>query len=491
VAAALAILPMHMPASALEIGFRLSFASGGYLRHKLEGEPVKRHVMFAMGVALLVVSALPVSVSAATTVNIGCGQSRMHNLIGAIRAANQRPVSETTTINLKAGCTYRFYRPQSTRADVGNSALSIARTVVINGNGATIRRMVGTPQFRLLFVKAGASLELNDVTLLNGHARSGKHGAPAVGPAWVGGAGTDGQHGGAIYNRGTLDLDGVSLTRNSAGNGGDGGASSSPHAAGGAGTDRDGHDAASATGGDGGDGGHGGAIYNTGTVTAIDTSFVQNVAGNGGAAGGATGGNGGEGADNLAVGTGGKGGNGGPAEAGSGGSGGDGGAVFNVGTFSGQGLAFGQNAAGDGGDSVAHGGGGGGGGYDFGVAGVGGSAGAQGGNGGRGGAFADLNGAFALDSSTIDESSGGHGGDAMATGGNGGSGGCGSTGGAGGSATAQSGAGGDPNFYQAAGPPAFSDVVITNTVGSSAGTELATAGLSGSNGAPCPGGGRR
>ena len=103
----------------------------------------------------------------------------MRTLIGAVRVANQLPTGDVTTINLTAGCKYRFYRPQSTRRDVGNSALSVKGSIVINGNGATIRRVAGTPQFRLFLVKAGATLTLIDVTLANGQARSGKAGAPA------------------------------------------------------------------------------------------------------------------------------------------------------------------------------------------------------------------------------------------------------------------------------------------------------------------------
>lgn len=150
--------------------------------------------------------------------------------------------------------------------------------LTITGNGATIARDTtsGTPAFRF-FVVSGGTLRLRDLTLRDGLIR-GKSGATSdLGTQGeVGGVG----HGGAIYNSGTLDLRGVTLTANTAtgGVGGMGGPSSG-----------------NTTGGNGGLGGtaRGGAIYNSsaGIATLVNSTLVQNTAtgGNGGDAGGSGG----------------------------------------------------------------------------------------------------------------------------------------------------------------------------------------------------------
>ncbi len=184
----------------------------------------------------------------------------------------------------------------------------------------------------------------------------------------VGGDGTDGQHGGGIFNMGTLSLVNCTLTDNAAGDGGDGGrgqdggnggiggnggeggagstsnVASPSGGAGGAG----GKAGNGGNGGTGGTGGDGGAVYNEGTLYVTDCSITSNSSGNagtggnggaGGAAGGGNGGNGGLGGSAVynscaiggnggTAGSGGKGGDSG--KGGQGGAAGSGGGIYNA-----------------------------------------------------------------------------------------------------------------------------------------------------------------
>jgi hypothetical protein len=142
------------------------------------------------------------------------------------------------------------------------------KTVLVHGNSGKIRRGPFAGQLRFFRVAVDGSLTIEYVTIDGGHAPDGANGSDAntLSSAGTGGTGADG---GAIYNEGTLTLDHVTLTNNTAGNGGRGGACY-------AGTFNS-HGA-----GWGGLGGHGGAIYNKGLLRISYSTLAHNRAGRGG-----------------------------------------------------------------------------------------------------------------------------------------------------------------------------------------------------------------
>jgi hypothetical protein len=135
------------------------------------------------------------------------------NLILAIKVANADP--GPSTLLLTGGATYKlnsvnnnWYGP--------NGLPAIRSDITIEGQGAgdtiTRSKASGTPQFRFFDVSGGlelpaGSLTLVDVTLRNGSARGGD--------GIAGGGGGLGA-GGAIFNQGTLQLDGVTFVANQA-----------------------------------------------------------------------------------------------------------------------------------------------------------------------------------------------------------------------------------------------------------------------------------
>jgi hypothetical protein len=136
------------------------------------------------------------------------------SLISDLGVANSAPPGTVTVINLQAGATYSL-----TKVDnywYGPDGLPpIDSTVIIHGNGATIARDTNpadkTPDFRLFYVSGGmelpaGSLTMDNVTLEGGVAQAGNSG--------TGGGGMGA--GGAIFNQGTLNLTGVTLTNNEA-----------------------------------------------------------------------------------------------------------------------------------------------------------------------------------------------------------------------------------------------------------------------------------
>jgi hypothetical protein len=122
------------------------------------------------------------------------------DLIADINAANQQ--GGTNTITLVAGTTFGLTAVDNTTdGATGLPVIAANGNLTIVGNSDTIERSVGgsqaTPAFRLFDVAAGASLTLQGLTLQNGIAESG----------------------GAIYNQGTLDLNGVTVQYNTAAGG--------------------------------------------------------------------------------------------------------------------------------------------------------------------------------------------------------------------------------------------------------------------------------
>lgn len=144
----------------------------------------------------------------------------------AICAANGTPGADTIVL---ADLVYSITEPHNYW--YGFTGLpAISSEIVIEGNGAVIERAVGAPKLRLFYVAGSlhpvrldapppggvalplspGDLTLRHLTLRGGLARGGKGGGGAAGL------------GGAIYNQGTLLLEGVTATANEA-RGGDGG----------------------------------------------------------------------------------------------------------------------------------------------------------------------------------------------------------------------------------------------------------------------------
>jgi hypothetical protein len=126
-------------------------------------------------------------------------------LIADINAANL--TGGDNTITLEAGQTYTLtavdnvpvYNGLPVSAANGLPVIAANDNLTILGKGATIERSsaVGTPAFRLFDVAAGASLTLKDLTLQGGRIAD----YPSA-------------RGGAIYNQGSLDLNGVTVQNN-------------------------------------------------------------------------------------------------------------------------------------------------------------------------------------------------------------------------------------------------------------------------------------
>jgi hypothetical protein len=174
------------------------------------------------------------------------------DLVAAIHAANAK--AGTDTISLAPGAMFSL----SVMDNMGNGATGLPRItdgsgLTILGGAATIERSaaLGTPAFRLFDVAPGASLTLRNLTLRGGMASSylTPQGTLAV------------AQGGAIYNGGSLALDGVTLRNNAAQ--GYGGYSYwySPMP----GVD-----------------GAGGGVFSTGALTVTGSTFLNNVAAGGG-----------------------------------------------------------------------------------------------------------------------------------------------------------------------------------------------------------------
>ncbi len=284
-------------------------------------------------------------------------------LIEAIRAANTDTSSGVMTGECLAGTgadtiqlsatNYQLTTVNNT-VDGANGLPSITSTIIIEGNGATIERASSAPPFRLFHIQQTGNLTLKAVTLRNGF-------------SFVAGSL---QAGGAIFNRGTLQLEGSAFVGHSVlGEAGKNGS------------------AVGGGGGGGGSAGLGGAIFNdtTGTTTILNSTFSGNQAlggpgGRGLPSGGILSGNGGNG--------GGPGGSGGvfgfPGANGAfGGGGGGGSATREAGSAGGQG---GYGSGGGGGGATNNGGLGGPGGLGGFAGGAGGQSATAAGAGGGGGA---------------------------------------------------------------------------------------------------------
>src|SRR5271166_1558859 len=123
------------------------------------------------------------------------------DLIADIKAANK--AGGANTINLTAPPTAPYILAavdNTTDGATGLPVIAAKDNLIIVGNGDTVARSTatGTPAFRLFDVASRASLTLQNLTLQGGLAF---------------GSGVSAE-GGAIYNQGTLDLNGVAVQNN-------------------------------------------------------------------------------------------------------------------------------------------------------------------------------------------------------------------------------------------------------------------------------------
>jgi hypothetical protein len=141
---------------------------------------------FRPGVERLEDRAVPAAFSAASPAE----------LVAAVSAANATP--EADTITLVAGKTFIFTAADITTSGGAAALPDIAATggpLTIVGNGDVLERDTNNFGFRFFDVAAGASLTLRDLTLQGGFTQ---------------------YRGGALFNRGTLTLDGVIVQNNQA-----------------------------------------------------------------------------------------------------------------------------------------------------------------------------------------------------------------------------------------------------------------------------------
>ncbi|MEO9221898.1 MAG: Ig-like domain-containing protein [Mycobacteriaceae bacterium] len=186
--------------------------------------------VFAPGVFASAVVLVGASMLAGATDAAAATSCNTADLISAVQAA-----SGGGTITLSSGCTYNLTVANNT-ADGETGLPVITGNVTVQGNGAAIIRSTtsGTPHFRVFDVASSGALTLNGLTLSNGIADDGSNG------------------GGAVFNHGTLAVNGGTFTGNS------NPAPVPPH------------------------GNSGGAIENSGVLTVTTSTFAGNTAMEGG-----------------------------------------------------------------------------------------------------------------------------------------------------------------------------------------------------------------
>jgi hypothetical protein len=180
---------------------------------------------WAAGIAILGLAAagilVPAASASANTDSVGCGDNTA--LIQAMNMGNQITAG-VETLQLAAGCVYTLTADSTSDRFVngvaGDAFAPIADTnggsMVVDGNGATIRRTAGSgnPRFRFFEVAFTGNLTLNNLTLTGGEGFDGANGNDTQTTA--------GAVGGAIYSQGTVALNNVTITGNQTGNGGSG-----------------------------------------------------------------------------------------------------------------------------------------------------------------------------------------------------------------------------------------------------------------------------
>jgi HYR domain len=260
------------------------------VKARIRISPKGRASKWAAGVAIfgLAVAGIlvPAASASADSVSIPCGDNAA--LVENMNLGN-RQAGGTVNIELAAGCVYtltadstsdRFVNSTAGDAfEIINNGAGEGANTVVDGNGATIRRIAGSgsPRFRFFEVDFDGNLTLNNLTLSGGEGLDGVNGTDAQE--------TEGAVGGAIYSQGTVALNNVTITGNQTGNGGSG------------------NNTGLITGYDGVGGGAGGGIYSSGSLTITNSTISNNATGQGGGGGNASinGGAGGQSGDGAGI----------------------------------------------------------------------------------------------------------------------------------------------------------------------------------------------
>jgi len=188
-------------------------------------------------------------------------------LIWSINNANNNGPG-TDTINLESGCVYQLGVVDNT-VDGNNGTPSITTSIIINGNGATVRRSTTAQKaaIRLFHVSQNGELTLNNIRLYDG---LGVEPPDTTLPLR--------NHGGAIFNAGVLTVNNGDFDYNRARRSG-GGIYNTGTITINASTFQNNEGDYS-----GDPGGSGGAIWNGGVATITDSTFVGNNASQSGGA---------------------------------------------------------------------------------------------------------------------------------------------------------------------------------------------------------------
>jgi predicted outer membrane repeat protein len=147
-----------------------------------------------LGLVLGCLSLLLAACGPTTEIEVGCDVDALNQ---AIHTANNE--IDHTTIILDEDCLYNLSDVNTTidfqeefTGESGNTGLPpISTPITIEGNKATIQRLDTAPEMRFFFITTSGELTLSEVTLNNGLVQSGQ---------------IHQRNGGAIYNRGVLNL---------------------------------------------------------------------------------------------------------------------------------------------------------------------------------------------------------------------------------------------------------------------------------------------
>ncbi len=182
-------------------------------------------------------------------------------LIVSINNANNNGPG-TDTIELAPGCVYELGVVDNT-IDGNNGLPSITSSIVINGNGATIRRSTLSQKaaIRLFHISQGGDLVLNSVTLLDGMGMEPVNVLDPIRNA-----------GGAIFNYGVLTVNNSLITANRAKLTGGGIYNAGTMTINNTTLDSNGVNIGNEPGESGG------AILNTGTATVLNSTISNNIA---------------------------------------------------------------------------------------------------------------------------------------------------------------------------------------------------------------------
>jgi uncharacterized repeat protein (TIGR02543 family) len=137
------------------------------------------HIWRKRSLAVLISQALAMSATQAATITVNSTAATTGGPNCTLRDAITAAISDTATGGCSAGSgldtielgsnqTYTLTAVDNT-TDGDNGLPDVSTQMTINGNGSTIERDGGAPDFRILHVSGGSSLTLNNVTIQNGN----------------------------------------------------------------------------------------------------------------------------------------------------------------------------------------------------------------------------------------------------------------------------------------------------------------------------------